>query len=65
MALAAALAPAPAAACDFCRPAVEAAIFDASFWPRAGAMLLPFAVVGLVVAAAHRLAPRFLGGGDR
>lgn len=43
-----------ASACDTCRPAVEAGIFNDSFWGRLSIAVLPFAVVLFVAAMLHR-----------
>ncbi|MFP2897171.1 hypothetical protein [Corallococcus sp. 4LFB] len=42
-------------ACETCRPAVEAGIFNEHFWGRLAITLLPFAVVLCVVAPLHFL----------
>ncbi|AFE06628.1 hypothetical protein D7V80_06015 [Corallococcus sp. CA054B] len=42
-------------ACETCRPAVEAGIFDEHFWGRLAIALLPFAVVLCVVVPLHFL----------
>lgn len=46
---------APAAACPSCRPTVEAAIYDDSFWSNVGLTLLPFVVVALIIAVIEGL----------
>lgn len=46
---------APASACEACRPAVEALIFDPYFWTNVAFSALPFAVIAVVVVAVERL----------
>lgn len=42
-------------ACETCRPAVEAGIFNEHFWGRLAITLLPFGVILCVVAPLHFL----------
>ncbi|RKH62530.1 hypothetical protein [Corallococcus aberystwythensis] len=49
------LASSAAFACETCRPAVEAGIFNEHFWGRLAITLLPFGVVLCVVAPLHFL----------
>ncbi|CAM3650795.1 hypothetical protein G4177_34700 [Corallococcus sp. ZKHCc1 1396] len=42
-----------ALACETCRPAVEAGIFNEHFWGRLAITVLPFAVILCVVARLH------------
>ena len=56
--------PALARACDFCRPRVQAGIFDAHFAGRVGLTLLPLVVVLLLVALIVR-GPWARGGARR
>lgn len=44
-----------AAACPWCRPSVDAAIYGDDFWRNVGIALLPFAVVAIVVVVIERL----------
>ncbi|RKH32131.1 hypothetical protein D7Y13_14715 [Corallococcus praedator] len=40
-------------ACETCRPAVEAGIFNEHFWGRLAITLLPFAIIGCVATRLH------------
>lgn len=44
-----------ALACEVCRPAVNAGIFNESFWGRFAITVLPFAVILFIVAVLHLL----------
>jgi hypothetical protein len=48
-------------ACDTCRPAVWAGIFNEHFWGRLALVLLPWAAMLLVVVGVHRWSDRARG----
>jgi hypothetical protein len=56
--------PGPLLACAYCRPAVQAQVYDARFWPQLSILILPIAVIGLIAALIHFRGEAALGNGD-
>lgn len=44
-------------ACETCRPAVQAGIFDEHFWGRLAITLLPFSVILFIAVRLHVMRP--------